>query len=179
MTVGVNAWQLCSLILFCFLSRLACYCFTWFVIITRKKRPCEIFFDCIIIAITVILCRIYNAISLNAVVFAAVCLASTMNAAIEGFALVSISVHIFAFAPRFNKVLHSCTNSWIECNSLAAFFVYQCSFGMAHNCVVDNHFLECCCSFLDCNTIYSCRVSFVAVFFAKFKKVRPDKLPKI
>lgn len=70
-----------------------------------------------IIAITVILCRIYNAISLNAVVFAAVCLASTMNAAIEGFALVSISVHIFAFAPRFNKVLHSCTNSLIECNS--------------------------------------------------------------
>lgn len=48
--------------------------------------------------------RIYNAISLNAAVFAAVCLASLMDTALEGFILVSISFQLFAFSPKLNKV---------------------------------------------------------------------------
>ena len=48
--------------------------------------------------------RIYNAISLNAAVFAAVCLASLMDTALEGFVLVSLSFQIFAFSPKLTKV---------------------------------------------------------------------------
>lgn len=53
--------------------------------------------------------RIYNAISLNAVIFTTVCLASMLNAALSGFVLVSVSIHFFAFAPNINKVsdIHS------------------------------------------------------------------------
>lgn len=52
--------------------------------------------------------RMYNVISLNAAVFAAVCLASLMNTALDGFVIVSLSFAIFAFAPKLHKVSNLC-----------------------------------------------------------------------
>lgn len=58
--------------------------------------------------------RIYNAISLNAAVFAAVCLASLANTALDGFVIVSLSFQIFAFAPKLHKV--TSVAIWVLCS---------------------------------------------------------------
>ena len=54
--------------------------------------------------------RVSSSVSLNAAIFAAVCLASRLPSAFHGFVLVSLAVLIFALFPDFRvrcKVQHS------------------------------------------------------------------------